>query len=338
MEQENFTQNVPSAVGTQEQTATAMSAPQAKSPVKEDKQPTSKQPFRRGISNETIGTSRLKFSHKDAKQNGLFLGHLDSVDVSMMKVGEDKTGMPSFTGQEVPKLTFRFCSNEDDVNARKWVNIQFNAVESNVNTIPGGKEEWKVNLVFNWLKHILNVFVLKGRPMNDAEINALSLNFMDFDDNGNYINLDPKIILEGWKQLFENFANIMNTGRDGNPVYNDLNGKPIALWMKLIRYTKTRNKGWTPVSNGDLAFPQFVGEGCIEIFKANTIPVIRIDVNRETILPMKIEKAKAPTPMPSPAMGNSMIGGIELPVMPADVPSMGSETSAFMGDDEDMPF
>lgn len=316
------------------QTASAQAAPAAAeqaAPIKKV--------VRRGISNETRGTTRLKFSHKDAKQNGLFLAHLDSVEISMMKVGEDKTGMPSFAGLEVPKLTIRFASNEDNVDARRWVSLQFNAVESNVNTIPGGKEEWKVNLVFDWLKHLLNVFVLKGRAMTETEEAALSLNFVDFDDNGDYVNVAPEVILEGWKQLFENFANIMNTGRDGNPVYKSVDGKPIVLWIKLLRYVKQRNKGWQEINRGDLAFPQFVGEGCIEIFKSNTIPTVRIDANRETILPMKIEKAKTPTQMPSAPMGGAMYGGgVEIPQGGMGMPGMEGTTS-FLGDeDDDLPF
>lgn len=54
---------------------------------------------RRGIGTAR-GTTRLKFSHEQAKQNGLFLGHLDSVAVTMIQIGEDKTGMPSFNGLE----------------------------------------------------------------------------------------------------------------------------------------------------------------------------------------------------------------------------------------------
>lgn len=316
------------------QTASAQAAPAAAeqaAPIKKV--------VRRGVSNETRGTTRLKFSHKDAKQNGLFLAHIDSIEVNMMKVGEDKNGMPSFAGCEVPKLVIRFASNEENVDARRWVTLQFNAVESNVNTIPGGKEVWKVDLIFNWFKHLMNVFVLKGRPMTEAEEDALSLSYQDFDENGDYINVAPEVILEGWKQLFENFANIMNTGRDGNPVYKSVDGKPITIWLKLLRYTRQGKKGWQPVSNGDLVVPSFVGEGCIEIFKSNTIPTVRIDANRETILPMKIEKAKTPTQMPAAPMGGAMYGGgVEIPQGGMGMSGM-EGTASFLGDDDDdLPF
>ena len=298
-----------------------------------------KKVVRRGVSNETRGTTRLKFSHKDAKQNGLFLAHIDSIEVNMMKVGEDKNGMPSFAGCEVPKLVIRFASNEENVDARRWVTLQFNAVESNVNTIPGGKEVWKVDLIFNWFKHLMNVFVLKGRAMTEAEEDALSLSYQDFDENGDYINVAPEVVLESWKQLFENFANIMNTGRDGAPVYKSADGKPITIWLKLLRYTRQGKKGWQPVSNGDLVVPSFVGEGCIEIFKNGVVPTLRLDTTRETILPMNIEKKKAPTQMPGvPGIGMGYAGGIEMPNSPVGGSENGMMPDGFPDADDDMPF
>ena len=91
--------------------------------------------IRRGISTAR-GTTRLKFSDSDAKPNGLFLAHLESVDFSMIKIGEETTGMPSFNGLEIPRLRFLFTSNEPDEAKRKYVTLQFTAVESNADTIP----------------------------------------------------------------------------------------------------------------------------------------------------------------------------------------------------------
>lgn len=291
---------------------------------------------RRGVGTAR-GTTRLKFSHELAKQNGLFIGHLDSVVLSSIKIGEDTTGMPTFNGQEIPRITITFASNEEDAAKRHYVSLSFNAVESNVNTIPGGKEEWKVNSVFDWFKHILNVYLLKGRELTDEEANALSLPFEDFDEQGEYVSVEPEDVVAGWKVLFENFENIMNRGRDGQPIFKTKDGKNIAIWMKLIRYVKNNKKGWQPVNNGDLAFPAFVGEGCIEIFKQNTLPSIRFDAVKEAILPMNIEKPKAPN-MPAPGMGVGAapaMGGVPVgDPMVANNPYGGiSEAAA-----EDMPF
>ena len=253
-----------------------------------------KKVIRRGISNETRGTVRLKFDTRDAKSNGLFLAHLEEVKVSTFVPGEDKTGMPSFNGLEVPRLTLTFASNEEEVAKRRYAVLQFNAVESTALTIPGKSEEWKVNLVFDWIKHLLNVFVLKGRQMTAQEEEALSLDFVDFDENGEYITVDPQLVLSSWNKLFTNFENIMNRGRDGEkPYYKTADNKNIALWIKLIRYFKARNE-WKEVNRGDLSFPQFVGEGAIEIYQANVMPSIKLDITREKIAPMNLTKKEAP--------------------------------------------
>lgn len=256
------------------------------------------------------GTARLKFGNDQAKPNGLFLGHLEEVKYSTITIGEDKTGMPSFNGFEIPKLTLTFASNEEDPNKRHYVSKTFTAVESNVNTIPGGKEEWKVNSVFDWLKHVLNVYYLKGRELTDEEATALSLTFEDFNEQGEYVSVDTEIVINAWKVLFENFENIMNRGKDGKPVYHDKNNKFIPVWLKLLRYVKSR-KSWTPINNGDLSLPQFVGEGCIEIYQQNAIPSIKIDLVKETILIMNVEKPKIPN---MPAVGGMapMMGGVAI--------------------------
>lgn len=277
------------------------------------------------------GTARLKFGNDQAKPNGLFLGHLEEVKYSTITIGEDKTGMPSFNGFEIPKLTLTFASNEEDPNKRHYVSKAFTAVESNVNTIPGGKEEWKVNSVFDWLKHVLNVYYLKGRELTDEEATALSLTFEDFDEQGEYVSVDTEIVINAWKVLFENFENIMNRGKDGKPVYHDKNNKFIPVWLKLLRYVKSR-KSWTPINNGDLSLPQFVGEGCIEIYQQNAIPSIKIDLVKETILIINVEKPKTPN---MPAVGGMapMMGGVAID---QTMNPMGTDISSQTIDD--MPF
>lgn len=285
---------------------------------------------RRGLGSAR-GTAHLKFSNDQAKPNGLFLGHLEEVKYSTITIGEDKTGMPSFNGFEIPKLTLTFASNEEDPNKRHYVSKTFTAVESNINTIPGGKEEWKVNSVFDWLKHVLNVYYLKGRELTDEEATALSLTFEDFDEQGEYVSVDTEIVINAWKVLFENFENIMNRGKDGKPVYHDKNNKFIPVWLKLLRYVKSR-KSWTPINNGDLSLPQFVGEGCIEIYQQNAIPSIKIDLVKETILIMNVEKPKTPN---MPAVGGMapMMGGVAID---QTMNPMGTDISSQTL--EDMPF
>lgn len=283
------------------------------------------------------GTNRLKFSDKDAKPNGLFLGHIESVEVREVKIGEDTTGMPSFNGLTIPRLVINFASNEKEPNRRKYTNLTFNAQESNIETIPGGSKAWTVDSIFNWMKHLLDVFVTKGlRELNDEEIAALTLPFDDVDEEGNYVSVEPETVVEGWKTLFENFASIMNTGNNGNPVFMDANKKPITIWMKLLRYVKgssKKNATWKKVNNGELALPNIVGEGCIEIFKQNVAPAIRLNPITESIIPRKEAEAKTPNV--------GIPGGINSGIPVAD-PMLGGGVDPmddmFTAAAEDMPF
>lgn len=274
---------------------------------------------RRGLGSAR-GTQRMKFSHEHALANGLFMAHLDSVTVSSILIGEDKTGLPSFNGMQIPRIAFTFASNEAEPNKRRYVTLSFTAVESNVDTIPGGSKEWTVNVVFDWFKHILDVFHLKGRELTQEEEDALSLPFTDFDENGDYQAVDVEEVVAGWRTLFENFANMLNTGKNGAPMYKTVDGKNISLWIKLIRYNKTVKNGWKPVvASGDLTFPTFVGEGCIEIFNQQSKPAIRLDAVKEAIKPMNIEanKPKAPNMPAMPGInggipvGDPMDGGFD---------------------------
>lgn len=274
---------------------------------------------RRGLGTAR-GTQRMKFSHEHAMSNGLFMAHLDSVVVSSILIGEDKTGLPSFNGMQIPRIALTFASNEAEVNKRHYVTLSFTAVESNVDTIPGGSKEWTVNTILDWFKHILDVYYLKGRELTQEEEDALSLPFTDFDENGEYAPVDVEEVVAGWRTLFENFANMLETGKNGSPIYKTADGKNITVWIKLIRYNKTVKSGWKPVvASGDLTFPTFVGEGCIEIFNQQSKPAIRLDAVKEAIKPMNIDanKAKAPNMPMMPGMNGGipasdpMDGGFE---------------------------
>ena len=296
---------------------------------------------RRGISNETRATRRLKFDDvRDAnKANGLFQGHLESVEVKDITIGEETTGMPSFNGMTVPKLILTFASNHPAVAERRYVSMQFLPAESNVDTIPNGSKAWQVDRIMAYLKHLLDVYLLKGKPMSEEQEDALTLAFEDFDDNGEYVSVDPTEVINGWRVLFENFANIMNTGKDGKPIYVTADGKIIPIWMKLLRFTK--NKGqWKPVEGGnragDLAFPGFVGEGVIELFVTNKAPILKVDATKEKIAVMDI--AKTPTNPAVPGMPGAPMGGVPAGFGDSMGADNGSPIPAFPGAGEDLPF
>lgn len=299
---------------------------------------------RRGVSNETKAVSHLKFHEKDAAANGLFVGQLADVRVESSINADGKT----FTGLEVPRLTFEFTSCHANINEKRYAYQTLFPIESNVDTIPEGKDDWKVNRVFAWIKHVLDVFYLKGRELTPAEEDSLSLDFVDYEENNGvieYVSVEPEIVLAAYKKLFEAAAAMLNGSYadkneevSGKPCYKDANGKPLPVWMKLLRYAKDKKGDWAAISRGDLAFPRFVGEGCLELMKAKEFPkVIRIDVTKESITPKEVKKTPTigtPT-MPGmagiPAMGGVVAGSeVNMSAAPAN--------EAFDGAGGDMPF
>ena len=289
---------------------------------------------RRGVSNETKATTQLRFHEKDAAPNGLFMAHLHSVSVEWSTNADGK----QFTGEKVPRLQFEFASNTADANEMRHVYQSLFPVESNVNTIPGGSEEWKVNQVLSWIKHILDVYYLKGRKLTEAEEDALSLPFIDFDDDGNFIALDVKEILAGYAQVFSTVVAMLNgtfglaEGETAKPCYRDDNGKFLRCWIKLLRYVKNKGEWKSVTQNGDLGFPMFVGTGVVELAPApNAQPkIISVDSSRESITPKEVKKA--PT---IPGMA-----GAEGGVM-AGMPGMGGTAAGSAYTEaaaEDMPF
>ena len=290
---------------------------------------------RRGVSNKTQAVAQLKFHEKDAAQNGLFVGHLEEVRVDWSNNAEAK----SFTGMSIPRLTFHFASNHANASEKRHVYQTLFPVESNVNTIPGGSEDWRVNNVFNWIKHILDVFYLKGREMTEAEEDALSLTFEDFDENGEYVSVEAEDVIAGYRAIFENAAAMLNgsfelaDGEVAKPVYKTSDGKFSPCWLKLLRHKK-RKGDWVNVgANGDLAFDGFIGNGVVELLKKDCPPtVLRLDLAKESITPK--ETKKTPT-IGAPGMGAPAMGGV---MAGAPTMNMPVDNGAFQAVGEEMPF
>lgn len=301
---------------------------------------------RRGVTNDTRATSRLKFDDRRDMNNanGLFIGHLDNIELQWVTIGTEVTGLPQFAGLAIPLLVITFASNHEVEAERRYVTLRLMPAESNALTIIGGKDSWKVDTVIGWMKHILDTYVFKGRAMTESEEDLLSLNYEDSDDDGQYVPVEAEEVVAGWKALFENFVNFIN--RDGKPYYRTVDGKYIPIWMKLLRYTKRKNV-WEPVvrgksTMGDLGFSTFVGEGAIEIYKEQQVPrILRVDPSKES---PRHQQAAANTPA-APAMpGAPMMGGaIPQPAMGSAAPASGIPNFAaggtgFGNPADDLPF
>lgn len=290
---------------------------------------------RRGINNQTKATSQLRFHEKDAANNGLFVGHLEEVRVDWSTNADGK----QFTGENVPRLTFHFASNHVNSSEQRHVYQTLNPVESNVLTIPGGTEDWKVNNVFNWIKHILDVYYLKGRELTEEEEDALTLPFEDFDDNGEYVSVEVSDVIAGYATIFTNAAAMLNgswnlaDGEVAKPCFKTADGKIIPTWIKLLRHKKVKNQWRNINQNGELGFDTFIGNGVIELVKKDQMPsVLRIDLAKESITPKEVKQAPSiGTPGMNPAMGGVMTAPGMSMVDPMNM-------SAFNEASEEMPF
>lgn len=287
---------------------------------------------RRGVSNQTQAVAQLKFHEKDAAQNGLFIGHLEEVRVDWSNNAENK----DFPGLSVPRLTFHFTSNHQVASEKRHVYQTLFAIPSNVNTIPGGSEDWKVDNVFNWVKHILDTYYLKGREMTEAEEDALSLTFDDVDENGEYLAVDPEEVLAGYRNVFENAAAMLNGGfgiADGEvakPCFKSADGKPLNTWLKLLRHKKRKNDWINVVASGDLGFDGFIGNGVIELVKGQNPPsVLRLDLSKESITPKETKKAPVIGAPGMPAMGGVMASPMGMGNFDADASNAAGETMPF---------
>ena len=299
-------------------------------------QPTVKK-VRRGVSNQTKAVAQLRFHEKDAStQNGLFIGHLDSVSVDWSVNSEGK----QFTGEKVPHVTLHFASNHPSASEQRHVYYTLNCVESNVNTIPEGSEEWKVNNIFNWMKHILDVYYLKGREMTEDEELALSLPFTDYDDEGNYVVVETADVIAGYAYIFNNFAAMMNgqfnlkDGETAKPCYKTADGKFIPAWLKLLRHKKVKGEWKNVAQNGELGFDSFIGNGVVELIRKDMPPaVLRVDLAKESITPKETKKV--------PSIGSANSGIASMGGVMAGTPmNMGAPVNGAFAEaaDNEMPF
>ena len=302
---------------------------------------------RRGISNDTRSTSRLKFSHKDVRVNGVFLGHL-KVSTKWVTFGEEAKGSPSFIGKAVPQLVIEFSSTHTKESDKRY----------NADNIPGGAKYRFIENDFQMIKHVLDVIVLKGRELTEAEEDALELGYEDFDENGAYEPVETDEVIKAWAVLFENIVNMIETGgKDGKSALLDDKGQPRLFWAKMYRYYK-QNGEWVPAAygsstEGDLVFPTYVKEGIFEeaFLDANkqVIPSkrVKLDEIRESIIPMENVTRKKPNMAGAPSIGNIPVGGgiipgaPMMPGAPMAAPSAPSQfDGVFNGDNngDDLPF
>lgn len=257
---------------------------------------------RRGLA-EVKATAMLKFRAEDKNpKTGLFAAQLADVTIDWSEAKEDNQ---SFAGCKIPRLTFHWTSIHEKEDEKRHLYSTFFPQPSNIDTIPGGKDEWKVTNIFRFLKHVMDVLYLKGKPLSDEDAAKLELPLDDVDEEGNYVPLEAEEVVKAYQILFENYKSLMDN--NGKPVYKDANGKPVILWLKLIRCRKTKN-GWVNVNNGDLDIDRFIGQGFIEIAQNGKMPTLSIDPVKESIIPQQVKENK----IPDVNAGVANLGGMEV--------------------------
>lgn len=306
-----------------------------KEKIAEEGAQTTAKRMRRGVNNQTKAVAQLRFHEKDASpQNMLFIGHLEEVRVDWSVNAEGK----QFTGEKVPRVTLHFASNHNIATEQRHVYYTLNCVESNVNTIPGGSEEWRVNNTMQWIKHILDIYYLKGRELTEKEEEMLSLPFFDYDDDGNYVAVETEDVIKGYAYMFNNFAAMINgqlnlaDGEVAKPCYKTADGKFIPAWLKLLRYKKVKGDWKAVAQNGELGFDSFLGNGVVELIRKDCPPtILRVDLAKESITPKETKKA----PTLGGVANNMAMGGV-MASAPID---MGTPAgSAYADAAGDMPF
>lgn len=298
----------------------------------------------RGVSNETKSTNLKRFSDKDMHKNGLFTVRVESIKVKWSTASSDSDGV--FAGEKLPRLEIHYTSPHSNPNERRHIIESYGPVESSVETIPGGKAEWKINVIFQNVKHLIDVLVLRGkRTLTEEEEEMLTLDLDDYEYTSDDENALPEFketsvseVIAAYRKLFENVEKIINEAFDGKPAFKNEKGEDIILWIKLLRYYKDKNK-WKTVSRGNmagqLAIPAFVENGKIEIFREGKEPTLAIDPVKEKVLfnPNLVdENSTGALNLPNSIGG----AGTTIPGMPTGIPYAGGGVTGQPADD--LPF
>lgn len=311
-----------------------------------------------GYGSRVIGSSRIPFNEQDADRNiGLFLAQIDSVEVTSATYndGDDKAKVSPFAGHKVPRIAITWSNGNADKSKAKYYTHSFNAVPSDVNTFLGGKEAWKVRIIYQHLVHYLETYLMKAKGLPPIEVaDAITGRIQDSifpvingktDYNGTPVyNLVPvEDVLEDYRRRFQAFADVMNYGVDekgfirsaddpqAKPLYQDANGKGIRTWILLLRSYKS-NGTWKTTSDNQLGIPNFIRSGIMEIEVPGKAPVLHLDKATMSLSAIETPKAVRPNAMP-PIGGAGFIPTQQLPGTQQYIPEVG-----VAGDGSELPF
>lgn len=228
-------------------------------------------------------TSKLKFKPVEEFDN-LCLGKLVSVEVvenESAKINDQ--GVESnweYAGNMIPKLKFNFESvkhpkqSESEYDTRYYTHTE-EIIGAITKTGEPIKSKTLIRLytsMFDRIKHIYDAYstTTNYKPLAD--------NIPEIDET---TNIPSEARVKQFKKFFMFFVNSFNKGLDGKTPIFMANGKSIAMTMKLVADYR---------SGKFLAFPTFVGEGFIEVFKSGKRPTIEIKPDERVTLIAEVPK------------------------------------------------
>lgn len=238
--------------------------------------------------------------------HGFAMGKLDSVEVEIReipKIKEDgSTSDWEMAGKTIPILKLNFSNTEVKEEQERIFLHTEDVIGINKSVANGGgpiDDKTLDNLytqMWNRLKHFHEVYAKQvnfkelGKEMADT-VNAWTTNA------GNASKTVDSTI-KCFTDLFNAFANAMNKGKDGKPVYVKADNTSCKLYMKLVgNYSNVADK-----AGKFFTFPTFVGSGMIEIYIPNVKPLMvfgknevnKLSAQRTIGQPSSIEKSEVP--------------------------------------------
>lgn len=280
----------------------------------------------KGISNEVQATSRKKFNPKPTVNNGLCIGSLTDVEVVMRDMQVD-TKMTSFRGKAIPVINFHFQSELDAPGVKTaYYTHTFMPYEHVPVNVMDKNNAWKWDGMIAMIKHWHEVLG-DNRPLNEEEVKLMQFNLVE-KENGTFKEQPIDEVIKAWTAFFNGVAAVFKGGyKIGKDVtapsmLQDLNGKAIVLWLKLLLYSNGKE-----VNNGDPGITIFPGEGVMCKLRQGVAPEVRIKTEKgESIIPMvRVNKTAA-------AMPTANATGVTVPE--SDIPDFMKQPAA----NNDVPY
>jgi len=224
----------------------------------------------KGITKDTRSVSLKKFVPNPEINNGLVKAVLTDVTIGEAEIKQDSS-WELFRGKKVPRLSFIFEEFDHDKDLEPCRHIHsYTAYPMDAN-IPE-RENWQWNQIAQTLKHLIDVFSEDDFKDEYAELLALDDTKTDFEGQ-----------LEEWTKFMNGVATVFKGDGKKLPA---LVGK--KAWLKLLLTFKGK-----VVNNGDFGFPQYPGDGIVELYKEGVKPSLRVNVTKgEGIVATPYKSAK----------------------------------------------